>query len=378
MTDDIVAFHVNHLVLVLWRPGALLHTHTHFLSPAMALSVLPRLATERTAMDRLRRYLSPGSTVVNLSDHDVLQIARRTIENGQLQAIVLGWFSPGPFAAELLKAILEWIKSRMSHNDITDRAKIFTNLLAKHRTFNADLLGYVLTVRSPANVKYLNEEQIDKAIKIMKRISGRERLGSEEASIVADFAKLRQENIPGTDKLMYDLFEGTEQRYVGSRFQLDFVVKHLKDIKEIERHRKNGLRGPDVVMKNGDFIDTKAKDWNWEYNNRKVKGESITQNSQGKSVNNMAEGKSISKNQETFLEKIIVQTEKYKEDFDELIGHTLFYVFKRDFTSAIPRHGRVFEDSRMFTRQEFDEIERKIQKYAEINRFDFKVKFTVE
>jgi hypothetical protein len=330
MRNDIVAFQIDRQVLVLWRPSALLHNHTHFLS-RVALNVLPRLAAEPSEMARLRGYLSLGSTVSNLSDHDVLRTVGKAIETGGLQAIVLGWFSPGPFAAELLKAILEWIKAGMSYSDITDRSKIFTNLLVKHCAFNADLLGYVLTVRYLGRYKYLSESQIDNVMALIPVL--------HYAVLAVEIAKLRKADIPGTDSMIYDLFSNNRTWYVGSWFQLRWVNNHLKDIKELERLRpkKPGLteeKGPDAVMKNGDFIDTKSRNWT-----------------------------GYSKPWTDWLGYFQRQTEGYANDFSELRGHTLFFVFEGGFL--------------LTTKAEFNELERKIKKYAR-DTFDLDVKFTVE
>lgn len=284
MGHDVVAFEIDHEVLLLGRPGALPH---HFLSPGLALRVLPRLSAEPSKMARLRGYLAQLRSplaVINLSDHDVLRILGGAIENGQLQATVLPRVP--------LKTILAWIKSGMSRNDAVDRGNIFTRLLKTYPTLDADLLGYVLSIRPQRN--YLTEKQIAETMSTIDRINSKGEPGQEETVLAEAIAELRRANIPGTDKLIFDLFNGNSSAtdYLGSRFQLRWINDHQDKVAKIEDFRPGGAKGVDVLMKDGNFIDTKSY-------------------------------KDIS------LRSLMKQIDTYKRDFPNLQHHTLEFVLER-------------------------------------------------
>ncbi len=195
--------------------------------------------------------------------------------------------------------ILEWRQWGMSENDIKNlllnRAQIFTSLAKRYPNLDTGLLGYLLSVRLQGN--YLLEGQIEETMSIIGRINGARVSGQiegEEGLVTAAIGRLRQANIPGTDKLIYDMFNGnkTATDYLGSRFQLSWIDDHLEQIAKIEDFRPRGAKGADVVMKNGDFVDTKSI----------------------KNIN---------------LPDLQEQVETYARDFPNLRGHTLEFVIEK-------------------------------------------------
>jgi RHS repeat-associated protein len=75
--------------------------------------------------------------------------------------------------------------------------------------------------------------------------------------LALDFLKIG--DMPGARKIIKDLATGAKYKVKGSRFELEYAVKHADDIVEIGRSL-GSQREIDFVLKNGTFVDTKG--WN--------------------------------------------------------------------------------------------------------------------
>jgi len=95
------------------------------------------------------------------------------------------------------------------------------------------------------------------------------RLGSK----AEDF--LQVAHLPGAERLLANLTSASSTTLKGAEFELEFAVKHVNEIEEIERLLEviqGGEKRIDFVLKGNIFVNVKNIDW-FKYNNYVLKWE---------------------------------------------------------------------------------------------------------
>lgn len=168
---------------------------------------------------------------------------------------------------------------------ITDPARkaIYDDLLEKFPNVDPNFLAHL--VMTKPQVTFLSEKQIEEFLQKASR-------QGDLDNIIALYTYVYKSDRPGLDKLLRDIANGSDTDYKGSLYQLEWIAAHDGDVAAIEVFDKQGRKGPDMILKDGTFIDVKAY-------SGKIKAKALED-----------------------------QIDRYLTDFPDVKNHTLRFVYK--------------------------------------------------